>query len=95
MFTQKSKNEDSKLEKAIAELHHEMNSVTGDSEEYAKMVDQLTKLYSIREQSAPKKVSPDTLLLVGGNLAGIAMIVGHERAGIVTSKALSFVMKLR
>lgn len=95
MFAKKSKNEDPRLEKAIIELMHEMNSVTGDSPEYAQMVKQLGKLYKIREQSASKKVSPDTIALIAGNLAGIVLIVGHERANVVTSKALGFVSKLR
>ena len=95
MFTKKSKTELPGLEKAIDELLHEMHSVNGDSEEYAKMVKQLGALYTIRDQNGPKRVSPDTIAIVAGNLAGIALIVGHERAGIVTSKALSFVMKLR
>jgi hypothetical protein len=36
-------------------------------------------------------ISNDTLAIVLGNLLGIAMIVEHERASIVTSKALGFI----
>lgn len=91
----RTQNEKTGLEKAIEELHIEMNSVTADTEQYSKMADQLVKLYKLREFDSPKKVSPDTLVLVGGNLLGIALIVGHERAHVVTSKALSFVLKLK
>jgi hypothetical protein len=91
----RTQNEKTGLEKAIEELHIEMNSVTADTEQYSQMADQLVKLYKLREFDSPKKVSPDTLVLVGGNLLGIALIVGHERAHVVTSKALSFVLKLK
>lgn len=41
------------------------------------------------------KISPDTLLIVGGNLLGILLILNFEKADIITSKALSFVLKGR
>ena len=40
-----------------------------------------------------RRVSPDTMAIVAGNLLGIALIVGHERMNVVTSKALGFVLK--
>ncbi len=39
------------------------------------------------------KISPDTMLVVGGNLLGILLILGYEKADIITSKAMSFVLK--
>lgn len=95
MFTLKTPAQKSGLEKAIDDLHRQMDVVMADSEEYDRLTDQLTKLYKLREHDAPKRVSPDTLVLAGANILGIAMIVGHERAHVVTSKALSFVQKLR
>lgn len=89
-------NNDESLERAIDRLYTEMAATDVESEEYAQFTEQLSKLYQLKEIAPPKsKVSPDTLALVFGNLAGIAIIVGHERASIVTSKALSFVSKLR
>lgn len=41
------------------------------------------------------KLSPDTMLVVAGNLLGIVLILKHEKIDIVTSKALSFVLKGR
>jgi hypothetical protein len=93
MFNQEPPDETSGLEKAIDEVYSEMARHSSDDDEYAKMVDQLSKLYSLRE--TPQRVSPDTLAIVIGNLIGIILIVGHERLHVVTSKALNFVMKLR
>jgi len=95
MFTAKPRDEESGLKKAIDEVIREMARRSSDSDEYAKMVDQLSKLYSLKEIDSPGRVSPDTLAIVIGNLIGIILIVGHERTNVVTSKALSFVMKLR
>lgn len=93
MFTTKSK-EDPQLTGAIDDLFAELSALTGDDPQYAKTADQLVKLYELREKTTSKRhVSPDTLALVLGNLAGIAMIVGHERTGIVTSKAVGFVLR--
>jgi len=95
MNTWKSRDEDSALNKALDELFEEMSNYSGDSDEYAKRVDQVSKLYSLKEIDSKKRVSPDTMAIVLGNLLGIVLIVGHERMNVVTSKALNFVMKLR
>jgi hypothetical protein len=95
MNTWKSRDEDTALDKAIEDLFEEMSMRSGDSEEYSKLNDQLSKLYSLKEIDSKKRVSPDTLAMVLGNLLGIVLIVGHERMNVVTSKALNFVMKLR
>lgn len=41
------------------------------------------------------KFTPDTLLVVGGNLIGILLILNFEKMDIVRSKAISFVLKGR
>ena len=95
MFTKKTLHEPSRLEKVIDDLLSEMNSVMSDTEEYSKMADQLVQLYALRDGDRPKGISPDTMAIIAGNLLGILIIVGFERANVVTSKALSFVLKLR
>lgn len=95
MFTRKSP-EKSGLEKAIDELHAEMQTHEGDSAEFDRLTDQLTKLYKLREHDAPKcRVSPDTLVIAGANLLGILIIVGYEQKSVMTSSAKNFLMKLR
>ena len=94
MFTKK-KDANPKLQYAIDIVLEQMALVDSRSDEYAKMTEQLTKLYKLKEMETPKPVSADTLAIIAGNLAGIVLIIGHERAHIVTSKALGFVMKLR
>jgi FixJ family two-component response regulator len=82
---------DSVIDSAISELAgHEAHT-----EAYAKIVSQLAELNAIKSQQKTERVSKDTLALVAGNLLGILMIVKHEELNVVTSKALSFVGKIK
>lgn len=80
------------LNDAITDALAELSSHTADSEEYARTADQIVKLYELRKKS---RINPDVLVAAGANLLGILVIVGHERAHVVTSKALSLLGKLR
>jgi hypothetical protein len=85
-----------KLDEAIDSVHTDMNSITSDSEEYAAMADQLVKLLKLKNEiESSASVSADTKALIAANLAGILLILNFERAGVVASKALGFVQKLR
>jgi hypothetical protein len=94
MFIKKPPSETG-LEKAIDGVLSEMQGYSASDEEYSDMVDQLVKLHSLKLKEKRQRVSPDILVTVAANLVGILIIVGHERTHIVTSKALSFVLKLR
>lgn len=65
------------------------------SDEYKKIVDQLERLNKISATNSRDKISPDGVIAVLGNLAGIGIIVGHERLAVITSKAIGFVGKFR
>lgn len=95
MFTPKEPQAPSGLETAIENVLGEMQGYSADSDEYAKMADQLEKLYKLKEIDKPERIKPDTLAIIAGNLAGIILIVGHERANVVSTKALNFLLKLR
>ena len=83
------------LDKAIADLLDKMDDPSLLLEDYAKMVDQLQKLYSIKNHEKKKdRVSADTMATIAAHLASIAIIVRHERENVLTTKALSFVHKL-
>jgi hypothetical protein len=83
------------LDETIDDALAQLKGIEVGTDEYTKKMDQITKLYALKEKNSPKRVSPDTMVLVAGNLAGIAMILFHEQAHVVTSKALSFVLKSR
>lgn len=99
MIFKKQPPEENRLDVRIDKLLFEMDDHHGDTEEYAKMVKQLTKLYAIQNQEKEtlksKSISKDTLLIVAGNLIGILMITDFERARVVTSKGLQLLAKLK
>lgn len=93
MFLKKSESEDAQLNETIDVVLSEMRGFDAHSDEYAQMVNQLTKLYALKVK--PDRISKDTVAIICGNLVGIVLIIGYERTNIVTSKALNFLIKLR
>lgn len=92
MSTTTSTNPD--LQTAIDKVLVELDTKTPGTDEYAKLVEQLDKLIKIKVTEKPvDKLSKDTLTTVLGSIAGIVAIIGFERANIITSKALGFVLK--
>ena len=62
----------------------------------AKNQEILDYIGRILEENQGKMVfSPDTLLIVGANLLGILLILNYEKLDIVSSKALSFILKVK
>lgn len=63
------------------------------SEEYATILDRVSTLHKLKAEDKPKRVSPDTLVMVGANLLGIMLIIRHEHVNVITSRAMNFVLK--
>ena len=85
-----------KLNEAITEIYAELAGFEAHQEEYDAATDQLVKLIKLKKEMVPSnRVSPDTLATVASSLLGIAMILSYERANVITSKAMSFVTKMR
>ena len=89
---QKDKPEPTALELAIEDA---LVNLSPHDDDYDKKVKSVERLYRLKEIDSPQRVSPDTMALIFANLTGIAMIVGYERANVVTSKAIGFLLKLR
>jgi len=130
MTNQAMFSDSTELNVAINRILTAMSDIEPDTKEYSTMLDQLVKLYKLKEidvklylqeQETDSKaealaadavlkdlqadamrderrifgVKADTLVLVGANLAGIALILGHEKFNVVTTKAIGFVSKLK
>lgn len=95
MFQLKKNAEPTPLDKEIESLFASLKGMKKDSKEYAQIADQLVKLYKLKEVDSGSRISADTLATIGANILGILLIIGHERVGIITSKAMSFVLKPR
>jgi hypothetical protein len=83
------------LEREIDEVHKILSKVPPDSHEYTMIVENLDRLYKAKSESKKSYVSRDTIVIVIGNLLGIVLILGYEKANIVTSKAIQFVLRGR
>lgn len=88
---------DDAFETALIAALEELPTLTVDSDEYTAAMKNIHLLNeSLTSHQKPKmKISGDTLLSVGGSLAGIVLILGYERAHVVASKALGFVLKTK
>jgi len=90
MFRKKSP---SPLDAEIARALKELNDKKPGTEEYNSILNHLEKLHKIQE--TPDRVSYDTMVATAANLVGIALIIRHEHVNVITSKAMSFVPKLK
>lgn len=89
------KKDPSNIQQEIDRVIVIMSTKEPDSDEYAKMNKQLGHLHERLMAEKPKPIDAGTIATISANLAGILLIVGHERAHVITSKAVSFVRTLR
>lgn len=87
--------ESSSLENAIEKAIRELGNHPIGSEDYVRTLDQVVKLHKMREEEKSSSVSKDTLVVAGTNLLGIILIIKHEFVNVITSRALSLILKPR
>jgi len=84
------------LDDAIHDAHAFLKGADDASDEYAKTVDQLVKLYKMKDSNEPRnRVSKDGLVAAAASLGSVALILIFEGVGrgIITSKSLGFAPK--
>ena len=88
---------DQKLEESILEVLEALALTDPLAEEYAILTQRLRDLKDIANDSnrSNDKLTKDTLLIVGGNIAGILAIINYERLNVVTTKAFQLLMKVK
>ena len=84
-----------KLEDEIKEVLSILWEYDPASEEYAVVLDKLERLYGLKDEESKLLINLDNLIVVGGNLLGIILILNYEKLNIVTSKALSLIIRKR
>lgn len=85
--------EPTQLDKAIARATRELDSHPVESDEYAQILEILSKLHKLKDAERQKQVSNDTLILAGTNLLGILMVIRHEHINVITSRAMGMIQK--
>lgn len=91
----KQPQEKSGLDKAIDECLACLASYPEYSDEYARAVKQLVKLYKLKETKTPGSVDPNVLLTVGGNLVIALVLIAFEQNHVITTRIHSFLTKVR
>lgn len=73
-----------------------LNNYPPNTTEYGVILDRVEQLHKMcQDEKSSTKMPPETKATIAANLVGIAMILNFERANIVTSKALGFVLHAR
>ncbi len=89
-----SRKKDQDLNDAIQSILDTMTMYGPDSKEYPQLVEQLEKLTALKQKKR-WRFDPNTVLIVAGNLLGIAIIVIVEQNAVWRSKATDFVTKTK
>jgi hypothetical protein len=100
VFNREPKNvQPSDLQEEITRVIMTMSDQNPETEEYTTMVSNLKVLVEARQldeaTDTPYRPSADTMLSVGGSILGIVLILGFEKANVITSKGLSFIPKIK
>jgi hypothetical protein len=84
------------LETVTTRTIESLNDYDPSTEEFGKILERVEKLHEMRQdEKSSAQVSPDTKATIAANLLGIGMIIGFERANVITSKALGFILRAR
>lgn len=83
------------LDEVITNALKQLDALPAYSPEYVKVVDQIERFTKMKEHHRSARVSPDTLAIVLGNLAGIVLIIKHEHVNVIATKAMGLLLKTR
>lgn len=83
------------LDLEIDRLTKELKNNTIGSDEYLVLMDMITKLHKLKNETESSKVSKDTMIMAGTNLLGILLILSTEREHVITTKALGLLQRTK
>lgn len=91
LFVAKSNSLDVEIEAVLSKLRKEDPC----SDNYDILMNNLERLYELRNLDSKGKITPDAKALILSNILGIVVILSYERFNVITTKALGFVPRLR
>lgn len=80
---------------AEKKFDEQLKNQLDQAESLEEMADIMSLMERRRTLGDKRRISPDTMLIVGGNLVGIIMVLGYEKANVLTSKALGMILRGR
>jgi hypothetical protein len=79
------------LDTELLNLFAHMNGKTEFDEESEKTVNAIAKLYELRQKD---RINMDAVVAAATHLAGLAVIMQHERVHVIASKAFGLIKKI-
>lgn len=83
------------VDEEIDRVHSKMLEVEMISEDYIALLAALDRLIKLKSEERSNRVSPDTLAIVGGNLAGILIVVGYEYGHVIASRGMNMLLRTK
>lgn len=78
------------LDDAIRSCYSDLMDHKADTEAHQKILNQLTELYALKQ----KRVDPNVVLTVLGNLLVGMTVLKYEQTGVITTKVWQFLGKM-
>jgi hypothetical protein len=91
MFKKREDPIESAYDEQLLHLLELARKENGYTEDYKSIISQATKLKELRTTD---RISKETWATIGANLAGIVIILTHERTHIIASKAFGLLKKI-
>lgn len=84
-----------KLETQIDTVEEQLSQLDPSSKDYAELLTVLEKLNKLKDNGRKKEIPWATIITCSVALLQTVMILHAEQVGIITSKAVGFIMKGR
>lgn len=91
MFKKREDPIESAIDNEMIHLLELARDEDGYSDKYQSIIKQVSELKKLRTTD---RISKETWAMIGSNLAGIAIILTHERTHIIASKAFGLLKKI-
>jgi hypothetical protein len=95
MFGNNRREEPDEYDEPINKVLKSMETFAPEDAEFEVAIGHLERLTKLRNERYRSRFSPDTVLLVAGNLLGILVIVAYEQKHVIRSTATSFLLKVK
>jgi hypothetical protein len=95
MFGKFRREEATIYDEAIDKTLESLVTYGTEDAEFGDALSYLERLTKLKAERRRGKVSPDTIAMVVGNLAGILVVVAYEQKHVMTSKAMALLLRVK
>lgn len=82
-------------DRPMERLLEELDRKEPGSDDYNTLLGRVDQMSHLQERDRSRRVSPDTMWLVAGNIIGILVIVAYEQKHVMASRATNFILKTK